>query len=139
MPTARGSSPAEWMTLTGQLVDAGTVAADLNGFAAVALRWRHEPDTAVAVLIVVPAHKCCHPAASLCHALEWPPGVVRPVFQGVEQRFRVGVVVADPWSGEGSEHTQLLQPAFQSGCPHCVAVIGMQDQRLGPTFADPLP
>ena len=79
MPTAGGSTPAEWMTLTGQLVDAGTVAADLNGFAAVALRWRHEPDAAVAVLIVVPAHKCCHPAASLCHALEWPPGVVRPV------------------------------------------------------------
>jgi hypothetical protein len=33
----------------------------------------------VAVLFVVPAHKCCHPAASLLHALEWPPGVVRPV------------------------------------------------------------
>ena len=46
MLTARGSSPAEWMKLTGQLVDAGTVAADLNGFAAVALRWRHEPDAA---------------------------------------------------------------------------------------------
>jgi hypothetical protein len=34
------------MSLTGQLVDAGTVSADLNGFAAVALRWRHETDTA---------------------------------------------------------------------------------------------
>ena len=67
------------MALKGQLEDAGLVSADLNGFAAVALRWRHEPDTAVAVLIVVPAHKCCHPAAGLCHALEWPPWVVRPV------------------------------------------------------------
>jgi hypothetical protein len=28
----------------------------------------------VAVLIVVPAHKCCYPARSLCHAMEWPPG-----------------------------------------------------------------
>jgi hypothetical protein len=46
MPTAGGSSPAEWMKLTGQLVDAGTVSAELKGFAAVALRWRHEPDTA---------------------------------------------------------------------------------------------
>jgi hypothetical protein len=27
-------------------VDAGPVAADLNGVAAVALRWRHEPDAA---------------------------------------------------------------------------------------------
>ena len=79
MPAAGGFILAEWMKLTGQLVDVGTVAEDLNGFAAVALRWRHEPDTAVAVLIVVPAHKCCHSAASLCHALEWPPEVVRPV------------------------------------------------------------
>jgi hypothetical protein len=46
MPTAGGSSPAEWMKLMGQLVDAGTLSADLNGFAAVALRWRHEPDAA---------------------------------------------------------------------------------------------
>ena len=58
MPTAGGSTPAEWMTLTGQLVDAGPVAADFNGFSAVTLRWRHEPDAAVPVLIVVPAHKC---------------------------------------------------------------------------------
>jgi hypothetical protein len=68
MPKARGSTPAAWMKLTGQLVDAGMVYADLNGFAAVALRWRHETDAAVAVLIVVPAHKGCHPAAGACPA-----------------------------------------------------------------------
>jgi hypothetical protein len=79
MPTAGGSSPAEWMKLTGQLVDAGTVSAHLNGFAAVALRWRHEPDAAVAVLIVVPIHERTYPQAGLLHALEWPSGVVRPV------------------------------------------------------------
>jgi hypothetical protein len=67
------------MKLTGQLVDAGTVSADLNGFAAVALRWRHEPDAAVAVLIVVPIHERTYPQAGLLHALEWPSGVVRPV------------------------------------------------------------
>jgi hypothetical protein len=67
------------MKLTGQLVDAGTVSADLNGFAAVALRWRHEPDAAVAMLVVVPIHERAYPQAGLCHALEWPPGVVRPV------------------------------------------------------------
>jgi hypothetical protein len=38
------------MTLTGQLVEAGPVAADINGFSAVALRWRHETDAAVAVV-----------------------------------------------------------------------------------------
>ena len=108
MPTAGGSSPAEWMKLTGQLVDVGTVSEDLNGFAAVALRWRHEPDAAVAVLVVVPIHERTYLQAGLFHTLEWPPGVVRPLLQGVEQRFRIGVVVADPWPGEGSEHAQLL-------------------------------
>jgi hypothetical protein len=123
------------MTLTGQLVDAGPVAADFNGFSAVALRWRHEPDAAVAVLIVVPAHKCCYPAASLCHALEGTRGVVRPVFQGVEKRLRVGVVVADPWSGERPEYPKLLQSRFQDGRPHCVTIVGMEYQWL----ATPIP
>ncbi len=79
MPKAGGSNPAELITLTGQLVDTGPVSANFNGFSAVALGWGHETDAAVAVLIVVPAHKCCHPAAGLCHTLEWPSGVVRPV------------------------------------------------------------
>jgi len=61
MPTARGSSPAEWMKLTAQLVDAGSVSEDLNGFAALSLRWRHEPDAAVAVLVVVPIHERTYP------------------------------------------------------------------------------
>jgi hypothetical protein len=68
MPTAGGSSPAEWMTLTGQPIDSGPVAADLNGFSAVALRCRHETDAAVAVLFVLLPHKCCHPAAGACPA-----------------------------------------------------------------------
>jgi len=68
MPAAGGSTPAEWLTWMGELVDAGSEAADFNGFLSVALRWRHEPDAAVGVLIVVPAHKCCHPAAGACPA-----------------------------------------------------------------------
>jgi hypothetical protein len=79
MPTAGGSTPAEWIKLTGQLVDPGTVSADLNGFSAVALRWRHEPDAAVAVLEVVPIHERRDPSAGLLDTLEWPSGVVRPV------------------------------------------------------------
>ena len=147
MPTVGGSTPAEWMKLTGQLVDAGTVSADLNGFAAVALRWRHEPDAAVAMLVVVPIHERAYPQAGLCHALEWPPGgspagINRSAglrLQGVEKRLRVGVVVADPWSGERSEHTQLLKSGFQGRRPHGVAIVGMEDQRLAAALPDPLP
>jgi hypothetical protein len=54
MQTVDSSTPAEWMKLTGQLVDTALVAADCNGFSTVALRWRHEPDAAVTVLIDVP-------------------------------------------------------------------------------------
>ena len=71
-----------------------------------------------------------------------PAGINRSArlrLQGVEQRFRVGVVVADPWSGERSEYPQLFQPACQRGCSHCVAVIGMEVQWLVAAFADPLP
>jgi hypothetical protein len=62
------------MKLTGKLVDADTVAADLNCFSVLALRCHHETDVTVVVLIEVPAHKCCFQAVSLIHALKWSPG-----------------------------------------------------------------
>ena len=67
------------MPLTGLFVQLGSLAADLNGFSAVALIGRHEPDAAVAVLVVVPVDECTGPGAGLFHAAEWPSGVVRPV------------------------------------------------------------
>ncbi len=67
------------MTLTGLLVDVGTVAADRNGFSAVAQGRRHEPDAAVTVPIVVPAHEPRHPGAGLLDALERTPLIVLPV------------------------------------------------------------
>jgi len=87
MPTAGGSTPAARMTLPCLLVDAGTVAADRNGSSAVTLRWRYEPDAAVAMLIVVPGHEAHHPRAGLVHAAEWTPRVVRPIFDRSEQRL----------------------------------------------------
>ena len=48
----------------------------------------------------------------------------------MEKRLRVGVVVADSWSGERPEYPKLLQSGFKGGGPHGVAVIGMEDQRL---------
>ena len=46
----------------------------------------------------------------------------------LERGFRVEVVIGDPWTGEGSQHVHLLQPALQRGRFHGVAVIGMEDQ-----------
>ena len=138
-PAAGAAAPAEGVPLASLLVDTGAVTTEFNGLTAVALIRRHEPDGTVAVPVVVPVHECTGPAAGLLLAAEGTPGVVRSVFDRGEQRLRVGVVVADPWSGEGPEHTQLLQPALQRGGPHGVAVVGMEDQRLGAALADPLP
>jgi len=71
---------------------------------------RDEFDAAVAVPVVVPIHKCRHPLAGLAFAGEWTAWVVGPVLDRAEQGFRVGVVVGDPWPGEGSQHPHLLQP-----------------------------
>ena len=99
----------------------------------------HESDAAVAVPLVVPVHERHHPAAGVGLAGEGAHWVVRPVFHRPEQRLRGGVVVAHPGSGEGSEHTQLLQAAFQRGGPHGIAVVGMEDQGLRASAIDALP
>jgi len=88
---------------------------DVNGLATVALVGRHELDAAVAVPVVVPIHERRYPQACLFHAGEWPPWLIGPVFCCAEQRCGAGVVVANPWSGEGPQHSQLFQQAFQRG------------------------
>ena len=69
--------------------------------------------------MVIPIHKRRNPLAGFFFAAEWPVWIVRPVFNSAEQRFGIGVVVAHPRAGEGSEHTQLLQPNLKCGRPDC--------------------
>ena len=114
------------------------MSADLHSLATVTLLRRDELDATVAVLVVVPGDERCHPLTGLIFGGEGFAGVVRPVFHRAEQRFGVGVVVGDPWPGERPEHAQFFQPAFQRGCAHGVAVIGVQDQRLLSALADSL-
>jgi len=137
MPTVSAAAPATWMPLTCSVVDLGPVTTDRDGLATVALSRRHEPDGAVVVPVVVPVHECRHPGAGLFIAEEGPSGIIRSVFDGAEQRFREGVVIADPAPGEGSEYSQLLQPDLDGGGAHGIAVVGMEDQGLPAAFADP--
>ena len=69
----------------GLLVDMGSLLADCRGGTAMALMGRDEFDAAVAVPVVVPIHKCCHPLAGLVFAGERPARVVGPVFDRSEQ------------------------------------------------------
>jgi hypothetical protein len=61
----------------------------------VTLLERHEHHPDVAVLLVVSIRKCRHPLPGGLLASEWSAGVVRPVFRSPEQRFGVGIVIAD--------------------------------------------
>ena len=112
--------------------------ADLRSISVVALVRSYKLDSAVAVLVVVPVHKRRHPITCALLAAERPAGVIGPIFRRAEQRFRIAIVVGYPWLGEGSEHARFLQPALQGGRPHCVAVVGVQHQRLSAPLADPL-
>ena len=127
------------MSLSGLRIDLVTSCADGDGLATVALVRRHALDAAMAVFMVVPLHKGRHPQAGLLPCFEWAVGVVRPVFDRAEQGFRVRVIVADPWPGKGSQHSQLLQAGFQGGGSHGISVVSMEDQGLLAAFADPLP
>jgi hypothetical protein len=49
------------MTLPRLLIDLGTMVRNGTSFPAVPLIRCDEPDPAVAVLMVVPLHECCHP------------------------------------------------------------------------------
>ena len=98
------------MGLARLLVDLGTLQADCGCSTAVTLMGRDELDAAVAVPVVVPIHKSCHPLTSLRLAVERPAWVIRPVLGRAEQGFRVGIVVAHSWPGEGAQYTQLFQP-----------------------------
>ena len=144
-PAASAAAPAAGMPLASLLVDASTLLADGICLASMALIGCHEPDAAVAVLVVVAIHKCRHPSAGLLDALEWPAGVVgrySPLRGTASTQCGTAIPsrgCAHPRPGEGSEHTQLLQAAFQRGGTGVVAVVGMEDQRLGATLADPLP
>jgi hypothetical protein len=127
MPIAGGLAPVARMTLTSQLVDAGTVEAVLIGFSAVPLRWRHEPDAVVAVLIVVPIDDYRNPVAGLFGALEKMPRMDRPIFPCAKQRLRVGYCRCLPsvWSRIGSDPSsgvtqKVLLPFLRGEQDHSV-------------------
>jgi len=84
-----------WIAPSRLFIDDSAVSADLHSLATVPLLRRDEFDATVAVLVVVPSDEICHPLTGLTFGGERFAGVVRPVFHCPEQRFGVGVVVAD--------------------------------------------
>ena len=67
-------------------------------FAAVSFARRDEAYAAMPMFFVVPSHEVMHPlpcSLQTGKAIGWP---LRAVLQRAEQRLRVRIIVADPWS-----------------------------------------
>jgi hypothetical protein len=75
------------MEFPGLLINPPTVFADFHSLAIVTLMGCHKFDAAVAMPVVVPIHKIYNPQAGLLLAGEWLTRIIRPVFNGSEQRF----------------------------------------------------
>jgi len=61
---------------------------------AMPLLRRNELDAAMAVLVVVPIHKCGNPLAGLLFVAEWPAGVIRPRVDSKFSKESIAVVAA---------------------------------------------
>src|SRR5687767_3347225 len=71
-------------------------------------RWREQSDPTVMMLMVVPLKERTCPHAGIRQAAElgWK---VRPIFQRLELRFRIRVVVGNVWSRMGLGHAQVAE------------------------------
>ncbi len=87
LPVARGSVPSERIALPCRLVKRCASTQNVLIEIGMTLRRRHEPDRAVTMLLVVPAHQCTHPGARGEQGIERLEGMGRPVLQGLEQRL----------------------------------------------------
>ena len=75
------------MELPGLLLNLPAVLAVFHSLAIVTLIGCHKFDAAVAMPVVVPIHKIYNPQAGLLLDGEWLTRIVRPVFNGAEQRL----------------------------------------------------
>ena len=89
---------------------------------------RHEFESAMPVMIVVPPHKGRHPLSSFLQGVEGPiHRIVRAVLHRLEERLRVGVVVADGRTSERGTNPQFLKHAEHGGSFHRGAIVRMQN------------
>lgn len=93
VPDATG--PAFRMGLPGTLVGSLSQGEDLLCLATVTLSRCHIPQGAVTVLVVVPVLEVMHPLVRLFKRGEALRGEAGALLQRAEERFGVGVVVAD--------------------------------------------
>ena len=87
-------------------------------------------DPRMTVFIVVPVNETCHPCSSLVNTPE-TLGVAGGVFEGLEQGFRIQVVVAYRRTGERSHDAQLLQRCQHVRAAHRASIVRVERDSLG--------
>ena len=85
LPVPSGAAPALWVGGFGRFVNIVPALQQAVLQTSMTLVWRYKSDGAVAVFLVVLMHEAAHPLARHQEALKRPHGVLRPVFQGLEQ------------------------------------------------------
>ena len=125
VPVSDRAGPSLWVTGSGSGVDLLSGPQEVDVAAGVAVCWGYEPDRAVQVVLVVPGHECVDPRSRVVERPKWSLRVARPVLEGPEQRFRVGVVVADARTAERGRYAQLLQRREHRCALHRRAVVGV--------------
>lgn len=92
-----------------------------------ALRRGHKSNGAMAVFVVVPLHQIGHPLPGNRQVGKRFQRVLRAIFQGFEQRFRIRVVVAHGRAAKRRDDAEPLQGREHGSPLHRTAVVGMQD------------
>jgi hypothetical protein len=128
VPVSHRAGSSVWATGAGSGVDLLSGPQEVDVAAGAAVCRGCEANRAVKVVLVGPGHECVDPRSRVAERPKWSLWVARSVFEGPEQRFRVGVVVADAWTAERVRHAQLLQRREHRCALHRRAVVGVQRQ-----------
>ena len=90
-----------------------------------------EADGAMTMLVVVPRGKGADPLPCREETFKRPLRIDRAVFQGLEQRLRERIIVADRRATERGHDAQGLQGREHGGAFHRAAVVGVQHHLVG--------
>ena len=67
---------------------------------------REETDSTMVMFVVVPTEECSRPSPGIGLATK-TFGIIRAIFQGLELRFREGIIVGNMWTGVGLRDAQI--------------------------------
>src|SRR3954465_2615176 len=129
-PVAGRAAPAPRIGLARLLVQGMAGGEDGAVSAGMALRRGDVADAAV-MMVVVPEHEGSGPLPRFGEVGKAPARELRAVLGGAEQRFGVGIIVADPGPRMRGRDAEPVQHGGDGGCLHARAVVAVQHRAGG--------